>query len=334
MGYACVQAFAQMGWRVLAHVRQNSDLLNPDQPGSAPRQVLWINTALENPEQLGALVAREGKIDIVINALAPKFSTRDWAKELAPLTQLSLNVAQQCHALLLNPLSVLPFGPQLPSVIYEGAVSHSTQAPRICELRAHSEAQLHTAAQQQGVRICTLRLGTLYGHAGWGWISTAVAKHLQKGRMDWLAPYEVPTPWAYAPDVAATLERVASMGHRLGPHTSLHFAGHLRTGNEWHQALQTACHDLRWLPPDRHVRKGRIQWWMWKPAGWFSPVIAALGQMEYIWRTPHRLDNTQLQNLIGPEPHTDWQTSVRNTVHLLDACDDLRGGVIRTHQGY
>lgn len=39
--------------------------------------------------------------------------------------------------------------------------------------------------------------------------------------------------------------------------------------------------------------------------------------MEYVWRTPHRLDNRRLLALIGQEPRTDWQQSVAQTVELL-----------------
>lgn len=33
---------------------------------------------------------------------------------------------------------------------------------------------------QHSIRICTLRIGTLYGHQGWDWISTAVAQTIKR----------------------------------------------------------------------------------------------------------------------------------------------------------
>lgn len=332
LGYSCLQAFAQAGWRVLAHVRPGSSLANSGLNKS--QRVSWIDTPLHTPEAIAQLVAEQGDIHIVINALAPQFSTRNWDKELGPLTQLSVDVALRTGALLINPLSVLPYGPQLPPVLYEGESFAPAAAPQVCHLRAQSEIQLQHAAQQHGLRLCMLRIGTLYGHRGWGWISTAVAKHLRQGRMDWLGPYNVATPWAYAPDVAQTIERIAQASHRLGASTSLHFAGHQRMGEHWHQAMQSTCHQRGWLAADGQLHKDYVKWWMWKPAGWFSPVIRALGQMEHIWRTPHQLDNTQLQQLIGPEPHTPWQDSMDRTLALLDEHDDLHGGLIRTHAGY
>lgn len=330
LGYSCLQAFAQAGWHVLAHVRAGSSL-----PIRTPStHITWISHDLQAKGSLEQLMAQYGAIHIVIHAMAPQFSTRDWGKWLWPLAQLSLNVAQRTGALLITPQSVLPYGPQLPEVLYEGAAFAPAVSPSICRFRAHSETQLQQAAAQQGVRICTLRLGTLYGHPGWGWISTAVAKHLRQGKMDWLAPYHIATPWAYAPDVAKAIERIAQMSPRLGHVTQLHFAGHHCTGEDWYQALQATCHAMDWLSPEARLHKDTVKWRMWRPAGWFSPVIRALGQMEYVWRTPHRLDNSRLRSLIGPEPQTPWQTSIDRTVALLARHDDLHGGLIRTHQGY
>ena len=332
LGYQCLDAFARAGWRVLAHVRPGSSLAHSST--SPAQRTTWVDTPLHTPASIDQLLAQHGQIHIVVNALAPKFSTRDWGKELTPLTQLSLNVAQRTGALLINPLSVLPYGLQLPEVLYEGQHFPPATAPQICRLRAQSELLIHRVAQAQGTRVCMLRLGTLYGHVGWGWISTAVAKQLRHGRMDWLGPYNVATPWAYAPDVAQTIERIAQAAPRLGHITSLHFAGHHCMGAHWHQAMQATCHRLGWLAPDSPLRQDHVKWWMWKPAGWLSPVIRALGQMEHVWRTPHRLDNSRLQQLIGPEPQTPWQDSIDRTIALLDRHDDLHGGLIRTHAGY
>ena len=182
--------------------------------------------------------------------------------------------------------------------------------------------------------IVLLRMGTLYGHSGWGWISTAVAKNIKKGRVEWLGPYNVATPWAYAPDVAHTMERIASQSDVMERWTSLHFAGHQRTGQDWLQAMQNSCHALGWLPSNAQLKPSKILWPLWQPVALVSSSIRALCMMEYIWRTPHRLDNQHLRALIGAEPQTDWQLSVRQTLERLEHDDQLHGGIIRTMQGY
>lgn len=328
LGYACVQVFAQAGWKVLAHVRPDSSLL-PSVPNTQDSQVRWISTPLEQANHFGCF----GDIHVVINALAPTFTVKAWRDLWPTLTSAAIDIARSVKALLIQPLSVMPYGQHLPPVLHEGTPLPLQVHPLICTYRNHIERQLMAAAQE-GVRICALRMGTLYGHSGWGWISTAVARHIKAGKMHWLGPYNVATPWAYAPDVAHTMERVASQSDQLSHWTTLHFAGHLRTGQDWLQAMEQSSHALGWLPPHESLKAQKILWPLWKPAALVSSSVRALCMMNYIWRTPHRLDNQRLLALIGTEPCTDWQTSVQHTLARLDSEDHLHGGVIRTLQGY
>lgn len=330
LGYCCVQAFAQAGWHVLAHVRANSVMHHQEVPDS---QVRWIATDLEDAKTWQTLAHQAGGIDVVVNAMAPKFSVTVWAKELVALTQQGTRLAQQLQALLIHPLSVLACGTQIPEIWRENNALPSVPDNRLGKLRWATEVQLAQAAAE-GVSVCTLRTGTFYGHHGWGWISSAVAKDVRKGIVHGLGPYNVVTPWAYVPDVAETMVRIAEHKQRLIGWTQLHFAGHAVTGEDWAQALEAVCQTKGWIGPEDTVLRDRVHWWMWKPAAWFSTVVRALSEMEYVWRTPHRLDNTQLKALIGPEPHTPWRTSVAQTVDLLERREDLHGGLTRTHQAY
>ena len=330
LGYACVKAFAAAGWQVLAQVRPGSHMLLGSS-SAQHAQVKWLALALT---QLGDIGAMHGPVQVVVNALAPPFSTRHWGQELRALVQHSVQVAQQTQALLINPLSVVPYGHALPPVLFEGQPLAGATTPRICALRARSEAHMQASAQASGVRVCTLRIGTLYGHAGWGWVSTAIAKDIQRGRVHWLGPYDVATPWAYVDDVAAAIQRIARHAPHLGAWTPLHFAGHQKTGADWLQAMQAVSVQRQWLAPGQGLRAGRVQWWAWRPATWVSPVIRALWQLQHIWRTPHALDNRALEALIGPEPRTPWLPSIAQTLALLERSNDLKGGLLRTHDGF
>ena len=84
----------------------------------------------------------------------------------------------------------------------------------------------------------------------------------------------------------------------------------------YHFAQQIA-QQRGWVTGAADLRSGHVQWPLWKLLGCFSPRMRALGSMEYVWRTPHRLDNRRLLALIGQEPRTDWQQSVAQTVELL-----------------
>lgn len=234
------------------------------------------------------------------------------------LTAAGITVARRARALLLVPLSIAGYGKQVPEVLYEDdALPPAEQLEtRIGIVRARTEEQLRQAAMS-GVCICTLRAGTYYGHGGEGWLSGVVVKDLPQARMAWLGPYTVATPWLYVHDLAQAMERVASQRHRLDSWTRLHFAGQQRTGQEWWQALGQVAEQHGWLEHAGDLQPGVVPWNWWKPVGWLSPRIRALSEMEYVWRTPHRLDNSRLLALIGTEPRTDWQHSVSQTVELL-----------------
>lgn len=330
LGHACVRAFAQAGWRVLAHVRKGSSLVR-HQPATplGVGEVRWIDALWQDEAAWSEVLATQGAVHVVVNAMATAFSTRAWESEMEALTEAGIAVARSTRALLLAPLSIVGYGKQVPEVLYEDDSLPAIDAleTRVGVVRARTEAQLHQAALE-GVSICTLRAGTYYGHVGDGWLSGAVAKNLPRGRMAWLGPYTVSTPWLYVYDLAQAMERVASQRHRLDGWTRLHFAGQQRTGQQWWQALGQVAEQRGWLEHAGDLQQGAVPWALWKPLGWLSPRIRALGEMEYVWRTPHRLDNSRLLTLIGTEPRTDWLHSVAQTVELLFPSpqrDDLVG---------
>ena len=318
LGYACVQAFAQAGWRVLARVRAGSALADHSTNALAAGGVRWIDTPLNDDAAWQALLDQLGPINVVVHAMAPQFTYRAWQQELAQLNHISATIAKKAGALLIVPVSVLRYGTHLPDVLFEDQPLPDTSQvdTPMGILRAQSEWDIRRAAES-GVQVCTLRVGSLYGYTGDGWINGSVAKDLPQGKMAWLGPYGIATPWAYVHDLAQTMERIATQRHQLGGWTQLHFSGVQRTGDEWQQALTMAAEQRGWLQDGASLQAGQIHWNLWKPVGWLSAHVRARQQMEYIWRTPHRLDNRRLLSLIGVEPRTDWQVSVQNTIDQI-----------------
>lgn len=317
LGYACVQAFAQSGWRVLARVRAGSALADHSDHTLAAGGVRWIDTPLTDDAAWQELLDQHGPINVVVHAMAPQFTYRAWQQELADLNRASAAIAKKAGALLIVPVSVLRYGTQLPEVIYEDQPlpNVSNVDTPMGKLRAQTEWDIRCAAES-GVQVCTLRVGTLYGDTGDRWLNGAVAKDLPQGKMAWLGPYEVATPWGYMPDLAQTMERIATQRHQLGGWTQLNFAGMQRTGYDWQKALSITAQQRGWLQSGE-LQASQLYWNLWKPVGWVSARIRALHQLEYVWRTPHRMDNRRLLSLIGVEPRTDWQTSVHHTIDRL-----------------
>lgn len=316
LGFVCVQAFAQAGWTVLAQVRRGSALA---QNQSASTRVRWVDVPLDDEAGWHAVLEQRAPVHVVVNALSTALSAQAWEAQLQMLTDVGIAMARRAGALLLAPLSMLPWGRNLPPVLHEGAPlpALSDIGTRLGVLRAQTEPWLVRAADS-GLQVCTLRAGTFYGHPGDGWIRSAVTRRLQQGVMDWLGPYDVATPWAYVPDLAQTLEQIARHRHRLGIWTTLHFAGHQRNGHDWLQALEPVAQARGWVKPGRALQADWAHWGWMRPVGLFSARVRALREMRYVWHRSSRLDNQQLLALIGREPRSvDWPRSVAQTVELL-----------------
>lgn len=316
LGFACVQAFAHAGWKVLAQVRAGSALAlhQPEATG-----VRWVDIPLEDDAGWRALLDAQGPVQVVVNALSPALSPQAWAAQLQILTETGIAMATHARALLLAPLSVLAYGKQLPAVLYEGGALPALPriGTRMGVLRAQTEQRLAQAAQA-GLQVCTLRCGTFYGHPGDGWIRSAVTRRLQRGYLDWIGPYDVAAPWAYVPDLAQTLEQIACQRHRLGVWTPLHFAGHQRTGHDWLQAVEPVAQARGWVKSGGTLQASLARWEWMLPVSVFSARVRALREMRYVWHRTYSLDNRQLVALLGREPRTvDWQRSVVQTVELL-----------------
>lgn len=318
LGYSCVQAFAQAGWRVLAHVNPGGMLAHKAAPAAQGAQVHWIDNRIDDAVGWQQLQARMGQVHTIVHTMGTGGATRSSASELLALIRTSIAIARQARATLVLPLTVLPLGRRLPHTVYEDqevlSVPHGASA--MVTVRAQLEMELRQATAT-GLQVCAVRAGVYYGLVGEDLVSTTVTLQLPQGRMRWLGPYDVATAWVYLPDLAQTLERVAHHRHRLGPWTLLHSAGMHRTGDDWRQALTHSARQRGWLKPGQDLRAQRVHWSVRGPLGWFSEREHAWNEMAYLWRTPFGLDNSRLEGLIGREPRTDWQRSVDQTVDLL-----------------
>lgn len=318
LGYSCVQAFAQAGWRVLAHVNPGSMLAHTAAPEASGAQVHWIDNRLDDAVGWQQLQARMGQVHTVVHTMGTGGATRSSAAELLAMIRASIAIARQAQATLVLPLTVLPLGRSLPRTVYEDqevlSVPHG--ASTMVAVRAHAEMELRQATAS-GLQVCAVRAGVYYGLVGEDLVSTTVTRSLPQGRMRWLGLYDVATSWVYLPDLAQTLERVAYHRHRLGGWTLLHCAGTQRSGEDWRLALAHSARQRGWLQEGQVLRPQRVNWALRQPLGWFSVREHAWNEMAYLWRTPFALDNSRLRGLIGTEPRTDWQRSVDQMVDLL-----------------
>jgi len=303
-GQAAARAFARAGWQVLGQVR-------PGAQGPAIAGVHWLGLA---PSDTAALVHAARGAAVVVNALNPVYTHQAWRTQAPALLESAIRASQALGATLMMPGNVYNFGESMPALLREDTAQAATGVKG--RIRIAMEQRLR-AATHEGLRAVVIRAGDFFGSGTGSWLDQAVAKDLLRGRVTWPGPLDVATPWAYLPDLARSFVKVAQQRSRLDAFAQLHFAGHTVIGQQWVDALTSVAWDQGWLPAERALRVRRMPWPLLRVAGLVLPTLAALAEMRYLWRTPHRPHNHTLCNLIGDEPRTPFDDAVRQSLRDL-----------------
>lgn len=303
-GAAAVRAFDAAGWRVVAQRRQ------PQRTGSAAANVQWLQADLSDP---AALAARAAGADVVVHAMNPAaYTDAAWRAEAPGMMRAAIDIARRLEALLLFPGNVYNFGAGMPAWLHEGTPQRPT-TPKGA-LRVELEAQLAQAHASSGLRSVVIRAGDYFGSGHGSLLDQVLARHLRRGRIGLPGARDVPTPWAYLPDLARSFERVARHHASLDGAQAFHFAGHALTGQDWIDALGAIAREAGWLRPGQDPKVAGLPWPLIRAGGLVLPTWSSLAQMRYLWTTPHRLANERLRGLIGEEPHTPLPLAARRAL--------------------
>ena len=306
-GLTASQVFAARGWRVLAQIR----------PGTAAPEiagVTWLSLPVDDSARLEA--AARGA-SVVIHALNPTYTR--WETQARPLLDASVRLARLLGATLMLPGNVYNFGAAMPLVLEENTAQHAHT--RKGQIRVAMEDHLRHLATAGAVRSVVIRAGDFFGSGSGSWFDKVVAKDITRGKMVYPGALDVPTAWAYVPDLAETFVRVAARlldtPERLAPFEMLHFKGHTLTGNDWAAQLAEAASDHGWLPPGGALKTASLPWRLIQAGGLLVPMWRELAEMRYLWQTPHGLAGDKLAALIGPAPHTELAPAVRQSLEAL-----------------
>ncbi len=307
-GQAAARAFAQAGWQVLAQVR-------PGAQGPAMAGVRWLPT---DPGDTAALAAAADGAEVVVHALSPPYTHRAWRTGVPQLTDAAVGVARALGATLLLPGSVYNFGASMPAVLHED----TPQSPNTFKgrLRRASEQRILQATRDGRMKAVVIRGGDFFGSGTGSWFDQVMVKDLARGRFTYPGRLDVPTAWAFLPDMARAFVQVAQRRDTLAAFETLHFGGYSLTGCEWVDAVTAVARHQGWLAAGEPLRVKSVSWPLMRTVGLFVPMVAALCEMRYLWRTPHALANTRLEQLIGPEPHTPFADAVQQAVAGLGLC--------------
>ncbi|XVJ68326.1 MAG: epimerase [Rhizobacter sp.] len=288
LGYAATQAFARAGWRVVAQARRAPT-------AGWPAGVKHITKPLQATSQLCSQAGPHTQA--VVYAVNPVLTR--CSQDMLPWACAGMDVAQRLKALFILPGNVYPFGESMPPLLTaQTPIAPSTVKGR---LRADLEAEMR-ARSTQGLRCTVLRAGDFFGGGAGSWFDLVIAKSLQQGRLVYPGPLGVQHAWAYLPDLAQAMVRLAQQ-NTLPAFSEFQFPGHAVTGEEFLAALTSAATSLG-LTPVRGFKHSRLPWPLIRLGSWVVPMWRELVEMEYLWRVPHALDGSDLQRQIGEVPTT------------------------------
>lgn len=312
IGGAVARAFLRRGWRVRALTRR---------PEAAAKQV----TGLAGIEWLAGDAMKLA--DVQRAAAGAQFlfhgahpgGYAHWDDWGMTMFANSIAAAQAAGARLILPGNIYNFGPDAGMFVDETAPQHpGTEKGRI---RVRMERMLQEAAEQ-GLRSLVVRACDFIGpHSPSSWFGGAMVKPGRPLRaVTWPGRPAVGHGFAYLPDLAEAIARLAENEDRLARFDTVHFGGYwFEGGTDFATGLARAA-GLPRLP----VR--RFPWlaiWALRPV-W--GVARGLWAMRYLWREPLRLDNRKLASLIGPEPNTPVDEALRQTLSGLGCLPDAEPG--------
>jgi nucleoside-diphosphate-sugar epimerase len=306
-GLAATRAFAAGGWRVVAQIRPGATA-----PGCAG--VTWLPVAVEDTAAL-AQAARGARV--VVYALNPPYTA--WETQALPLLDAGLRIAGQLQALLLLPGNVYNFGAAMPSVLTEqtAQLAHTRKG----RIRVAMEQRMRQAASIGALRCAVIRAGDFFGCGTGSWFDLALAKDIRRGKMTYPGALDLPTAWAYLPDLASAFvraaDRLAPASQHFAPFELFHFRGHSLTGQDWAVQLADVAREQGWLEPGARLKTASLPWRVIQLGAVLVPMWRELAEMRYLWQTPHALTGEKLAALIGPEPSTPLPVAVRQALQDL-----------------
>jgi nucleoside-diphosphate-sugar epimerase len=159
------------------------------------------------------------------------------------------------------------------------------------------------------MRAIVLRCGDFFGGGRGSWFDLVVLKEFHKDRLTYPGPPDIMHEWAYVPDVAATLVKLADTRGTLAPFETFGFPGHAITGGQLIAAIEAAT--------GRRFNVREMSWWFLKTFGRLLTLGRELVELEYLWRVPHRISGDRLRSVLGEVPHTPLPKAVAAAMREL-----------------
>ncbi len=297
LGHAAADAFRRAGWSVTGLIR----------PGTSFRAPKGITVIEGDALNTTTVTEAAHDMDVVLHALNP-ISYSEWRKFALPLAYNAIAAAEAAGATLMFPGNVYNYGAGMPDALDELTPMRPTT--RKGQLRVEIEERMREATER-GVRTIIVRAGDFFGAGHGSWFDLVIVKELAANRITYPGPLNVIHEWAYVPDLAATMVKVAAIRERLEPFETFGFPGHAVTGQELMDAIAAAT--------GRQLTVKPIWWPMMRAVGLVMPLARELAEISYLWQRPHRIAGNKLRAAISDVPHTPFPKAIRNALADLES---------------
>jgi nucleoside-diphosphate-sugar epimerase len=296
IGGEVARVLVQRDWQVKALHRNPSTVTLP--PELYGRIQIIKGDAMRRND---VVTAAAGASVIVHGVNPPKYN--NWGGLVLPMLENTIAAARAASARILFPGTIYNFGDDAFPVLTETSPQHPhTRKGRI---RVEMEERLR-AESHHGVRSLIVRAGDYFGApSANSWFTQGILVGQKSARFVFYpGPRNVGHSWAYLPDLAEAMVRLLEREDRLAPFDVYHFQGHwLEPGVEMANAVCRAA----------GISRSRIYafpWWAVALASPFVEVFREMLEMRYLWKVAVHLDNSKLQAVAGPEPHTPLDEAV------------------------
>lgn len=291
LGHAASKAFLSAGWAVTSLARPSSS------------QFVAEGSALVEADGLNAEAVRDAAAgaDVVLLAANPGYGK--WPTEALPLVDNAIAASKAAGATLFFPGNLFNYGKRMPELIEEMTPMAPTSRKGL--LRLEAERRIFAATEAEGLRAVILRAGDFFGGRPGSWFDLVITRDIDPllNIVRYPGPLDKVHAWAYLPDFAQAIVRLAERRDQFEAFEPFGFPGHALTGRELLIAVQM---DL-----GRRLKQKNFPWWLFHMLSPFGGNWRELSEVAYLWQMPHRISGARLEAVIGDIPQTPLAEAVR-----------------------
>ena len=298
LGAAATRALLAHGWTVRALARD----IEAARRSLPDLDIAWISGDANNLAEVAAACAGAR---VLFHGANPR-RYKNWRGLAIPMLANAIAAAEAAGARLIFPGNIYNFGPDAWPLLAPDSPQHPLT--RKGAVRVEMEEMLRQASTR-GLRCVIVRAGDFFG-PGYtdSWLGQVILKDGRAAKaIQTLGPAGAGHAWAYLPDLAETIARLADSEQRLPAFARYHFGG------QWIASTDDLVAALRKAVGRPDLPRKAFFWPMVYVAAPFVGFLRELLEMRYIWREPIRLDNASLVAAIGEEPHTPLDVALART---------------------